>query len=197
MMKIVYIHGASATSESFNYLRDYIKGDDLALDYNSAAGFLNNLEVMKDAIRDLDSIFLVAHSLGGIYALFLAHEFPDKVIGAVTLSTPYGGSKAADYAKFFLPFSRLMRDIGPHSEPMVLASMIPIRHPWTNVVTTKGDSPFMTEPNDGVVTIESMRKHSHDMILVDLELNHYEVVMSPKTVKIITDKIKGVHDNIN
>lgn len=192
MMKIVYIHGASATSESFNYLREYIKYDDTVLDYNSADGFLNNLETMKNAIKDLDSIFLVAHSLGGIYALHLAHFFPNKIIGAVTISTPYGGSKAADYAKFFLPFSRLMRDIGPHSEPMVLANMISVKHPWTNIVTTRGTSPFIVEPNDGVVTLDSMRKHSRDMVLVDLELNHYEVVMSPKTVNIITDKINSL-----
>ena len=191
-MKIVYIHGASATSESFNYLREYIKYDDTVLDYNSADGFLNNLETMKNAIKDLDSIFLVAHSLGGIYALHLAHFFPNKIIGAVTISTPYGGSKAADYAKFFLPFSRLMRDIGPHSEPMVLANMISVKHPWTNIVTTRGTSPFIVEPNDGVVTLDSMRKHSRDMVLVDLELNHYEVVMSPKTVNIITDKINSL-----
>ena len=192
MMKIVYIHGASATSESFNYLREYLKYDDTVLDYNSADGFLNNLETMKNAIKDLDSIFLVAHSLGGIYALHLAHFFPNKIIGAVTISTPYGGSKAADYAKFFLPFSRLMRDIGPHSEPMVLANMISVKHPWTNIVTTRGTSPFIVEPNDGVVTLDSMRKHSRDMVLVDLELNHYEVVMSPKTVNIITDKINSL-----
>jgi len=191
-MKIVYIHGASATSESFNYLREYLKYDDTVLDYNSADGFLNNLETMKNAIKDLDSIFLVAHSLGGIYALHLAHFFPNKIIGAVTISTPYGGSKAADYAKFFLPFSRLMRDIGPHSEPMVLANMISVKHPWTNIVTTRGTSPFIVEPNDGVVTLDSMRKHSRDMVLVDLELNHYEVVMSPKTVNIITDKINSL-----
>jgi hypothetical protein len=75
---------------------------------------------------------------------------------------------------------------------MVLTDTIKIIHPWTNIVTTSGASPFMVEPNDGVVTLASMRKHSRDMTLVDLEHNHYEVVMSMKTINIIKDKIQSI-----
>jgi pimeloyl-ACP methyl ester carboxylesterase len=189
-MKLVYIHGASATSDSFNYIREHVGGSDMTVEYDSAKGFVHNLAAMKEMLADIKNIFFVAHSLGGIYALHLAHHFTDNVAGAVTISTPYGGSKAADYAKFFLPFSRLMRDIGPLSEPMVLADKISVTHPWTNIVTTSGGSPFMVEPNDGVVTLASMRKHARDMELVDLDHNHYEVVMSMRTINIIKDKIK-------
>jgi pimeloyl-ACP methyl ester carboxylesterase len=191
-MKLVYIHGASATADSFNYIRDHIPHDDMVIEYDSANGFSNNLAYMKDLLSDVRDIFFVAHSLGGIYAIHLAHHFAESVIGAVTISTPYGGSKSADYAKFFLPFSRLLRDIGPNSDPMVLADKIKITHPWTNIVTTSGASPFMVEPNDGVVTLDSMRKHHIDMTLVDLDHNHYEVVMSMKTINIIKDKITSV-----
>ena len=191
-MKLVYIHGASATADSFNYIREHVSHDDMVIEYDSADGFTRNLAMMKEMLKDIKDIFFVAHSLGGIYAIHLAQHFTDTVLGAVTISTPYGGSKSADYAKFFLPFSRLLRDIGPHSEPMVLADKIKITHPWTNIVTTLGASPFMTEPNDGVVTLASMRKHSRDMTLVDLDHNHYEVVMSMKTINIIKDKIQSI-----
>ena len=191
-MKLVYIHGASATSDSFNYIREHVSHDDMVIEYDSADGFTRNLAMMKEMLKDIEDIFFVAHSLGGIYAIHLAQHFTDTVLGAVTISTPYGGSKSADYAKFFLPFSRLLRDIGPHSEPMVLADKIKITHPWTNIVTTLGASPFMTEPNDGVVTLASMRKHSRDMTLVDLDHNHYEVVMSMKTINVIKDKIQSI-----
>lgn len=189
-MLIIYIHGATATSESFNYIREHVGGNDMVLNYDSADGFRNNFESFKDSIKDLDNIFFIAHSLGGIYALHLANAFPEKVIGAVTLSTPYGGSREADYAKYFVPFSRLMRDIGPHSEPMRLAAKIKITHPWTNVVTTKGSSPFILEQNDGIVTLNSMRHHSDDMELIEIDYNHYEVVMSPRTVDIIKTKMR-------
>lgn len=190
-MKLVYIHGASATGESFNYIREHLNHhDDIVIEYNSKNGFEENLEQMKDILVSFDNMFFIAHSLGGIYALHLANHFKNQVIGAVTISTPYGGSSVADYAKYFLPFSRLLRDIGPTSKPMKLTSKLKVLHPWINIVTVRGDSPWMVEPNDGVVSIDSM-KTRNDMKFIELELNHYEVVISPKTVEIIKEKIKS------
>jgi predicted alpha/beta hydrolase family esterase len=187
-MTLVYIHGASATSESFNYIRSKI-GDGIAINYDSRNGFENNLENIKNEISPYKDIFFVAHSLGGIYALHLANDMPHSVKGAVTLSTPYGGAEVADYAKYFLPFSRLMRDIGPSSWVMRQADKIKIQHPWTNIVTVKGQSAFMHEPNDGVVTIASQRHHD-DMELIEVDCNHYEVVLSDSVIKLIKQKIK-------
>jgi len=187
-MNLVYIHGANATSESFNYIKSKL-GSGIDIDYDSRNGFENNLKVMQLQLEDVDNIAFIAHSLGGIYSLHLANIMPKQVLGAVTLSTPYGGAEVADYAQYFLPFSRLMRDIGPSSWAMRQANKIKIQHPWTNVVTVKGQSPFMVEPNDGVVTISSMRHHA-DMELVEVDYNHYEVVLSDKIVDIIDKRIK-------
>jgi pimeloyl-ACP methyl ester carboxylesterase len=185
-MNLVYIHGANATSESFNYIKSKL-GDGLAINYDSRNGFENNLKDMQLALAAYNDIVFIAHSLGGIYALHLANAIPSQILGAVTLSTPYGGAEVADYVQYFLPFSRLMRDIGPSSWVMKQASRIKIQHPWTNIVTVKGQSPFMHEPNDGVVTIAS-QKHHEDMKLVEVNCNHYEVVLSDEVVDII--KIK-------
>jgi len=187
-MKLVYIHGASATSESFNYIKSKI-GDGIAVNYDSRNGFENNLEAIKEQIGKTKNVFFIAHSLGGIYSLHLANAIPKQVLGAVTLSTPYGGAEVAEFAQFFLPFSRLMRDIGPSSWVMKQANKIKIQHPWTNVVTVRGQSPFMAEANDGVVTIASMKHHA-DMELVEVDYNHYEVVLSDQIVDIIKERIK-------
>lgn len=189
-MTIVYIHGASATGESFARIRDHVNLPDLVIDYDSACGFEQNLMDMKARLDHVEKIFFVAHSLGGIYAIHLADFFGSKVLGAVTLSTPYGGSCQADYAKYFLPFSKLMRDIGPNSAPMTQVKELKFpQNRWTNVVTTRGQSPWMTQENDGVVTLKSMR-YCKKMELVDVELNHYEVVISDKTIDIINQRIK-------
>lgn len=185
-MKLVYIHGANATSESFNYIRDRI-GTGIDINYDSRNGFENNLNDMLIQLKNVENIAFIAHSLGGIYALHIANAIPKQVLGAVTISTPYGGAEVADYAKYFLPFSRLMRDIGPSSWAMKQANKIKIQHPWTNIVTVKGQSPFMTEPNDGVVSIASQRHHI-DMELIPVEYNHYEVVLSEQVVKIIKER---------
>lgn len=189
-MKLVYIHGASATSESFNYIRKNL-GEGIDISYDSRNGFENNLEDMHGRLYDVKDIFFIAHSLGGIYSLHLANLMPENVLGAVTLSTPYGGAEVAEFAKYFLPFSRLMRDIGPSSWVMRQSDKIKIQHQWTNIVTTKGQSPFIMEPNDGVVTISS-QKHHIDMELVEVNYNHYEVVLSDYVVYLIKTRIDKV-----
>jgi pimeloyl-ACP methyl ester carboxylesterase len=187
-MQLVYIHGANATSESFNYIKSKL-GSGINIDYDSRNGFENNLNDMIKQLSGVKDIAFVAHSLGGIYSLHIANTLPKQVLGAVTLSTPYGGAEVADYAQYFLPFSRLMRDIGPSSWAMKQANKIKIQHPWTNIVTVKGQSPFMLAHNDGVVTIASQKYHE-DMELVEVGYNHYEVVLSDEVVEIIKERVK-------
>jgi len=187
-MTIVYIHGANATSESFTRIREHISDDSIVIDYDSNEGFDNNLDAMIKKLQPYCQLFFVGHSLGGVYSLHLANHYSKNTIGAVTLSTPYGGSRHADYAKYFLPWSRLMRDIGTNSRPIAQVKNLTLPAPWTNIVTTRGASPWIAEPNDGVVTIESMRFRT-DMELIDVDLNHYEVVISDKTIDIIRDRM--------
>lgn len=187
-MHIVYIHGASATGESFTHIREHLNTPDVLLEYSSDNGFDRNLQDMVKKLEPIDNIFFVAHSLGGIYALHLADLYKDRTLGGVTLSTPYGGCIQANYAKYFLPFSRLMRDVGTMSKPMVDVAKIKAPKNWTNIVTKVGDSPWIHERNDGVVTIASMRARS-DIELIELDLNHYEVVISNQTINIITERL--------
>ena len=188
-MKLVYIHGASATSESFNYIREHIGGNDTVVNYDSADGFQHNLEKIQKQLAKEKDIFFIAHSLGGIYSLHLAGAIPSQVLGAVTLSTPYGGAEAADFARYFLPFSKLLKDIGPHSWPMRQADNIDICHPWCNIVTVKGNAPWMRGANDGVVTVASQRHHSNGMDLIEVDYNHYEVVINEQVIELIKQRI--------
>ena len=190
---IVYIHGASATSQSFNHIRQYVRASfdkpDMMIEYSSDDGFAHNVSIMKSKLDIDDNLFFISHSLGGIYSLYLANHFKDKTIGGVSLSTPYGGSVEADFAQYFLPFNRLMKDIGTLSHPMRVARQLPTPPNWTQIVTTCGQSPWIQSPNDGVVTIESM-KYRKDFEQIEVALNHYEVVISDLVVDIILEKLK-------
>ena len=192
IMLLVYIHGASATSESFNYIRKHITAKELLINYDSRNGFEKNLDIMKDLLSAQDRMFFICHSLGGIYALHLANCFPQQVLGAVTLSTPYGGAEVAEVAQYFLPYSRLLKDIGPNSWAMKLARNITITQPWTNVVSTEGSAPWIPSPNDGVVSIASQKKRQDIMEILELPCNHYEIVLNDSAVKIIKDKLKKI-----
>lgn len=190
---IVYIHGASATAESFTHIRQYVRDHfeepDIMLEYRSEDGFDENLKSMKGRLDDAERLFFVSHSLGGIYSLFLANHYRETTVGGVSLSTPYGGSEQADFARYFLPFNRLMKDVGTMSRPMREARELPAPPNWTQVVTTVGQSPWIKEPNDGVVTLKSMRSR-HDFELVEMPLNHYEVVISDRVVDLVLDRIR-------
>ena len=190
---IVYIHGASATAESFThirqYVRDYFDEPDIMLEYKSDNGFDNNLAQMKGKLDDADRLFFISHSLGGIYSLYLADYYKETTHGGISLATPYGGSEEADFARYFLPFNRLMKDVGTMSHVIKDSKYITAPPNWTQVVTTVGQSPWIQEPNDGVVTLKSMRSRT-DFEQIEVALNHYEVVISDQVVKIILDKIQ-------
>lgn len=188
-MQFVYIHGANATPSSFNYLKERV-GDGFFASYNSNEGFKSNLEMIYRQIILFEKIVFIGHSLGGIYAFHLANMMPDKVTHGITLSTPYGGHGMADYAKMFLPFNALLHDIGPSSWTIREMDKMQNRWNWCNVVTTNGNIPWALGPNDGVVTIESM-KHRKDIDLIAMECNHYEILQNQATVEIIKDRISG------
>lgn len=190
-MKYIYIHGANATSQSFNYIRERLKGNDMVLDYRSSNGFMQNLDDMCGAIEGLKNVFLIGHSLGGVYALHLANQLPHVVRGAVTIATPYGGSGAAELAKWFIHHTPLFREIAPTSKVIRKTMSLPLLHPWTQIVTTRGSSPWTMISNDGVVTLQSMRARP-DMELVELEMNHYEVMQSEETVAIIRERLSKI-----
>lgn len=194
-MIIVYIHGANASSTSFNYIRSHIKCDDYIVEYNSQNGFFKNLNEMVDKLSNMTNMFIVGHSLGGIYALHIANILQDRVIGAATLSTPYGGCEVADFVKYLVPASRLLRDIGPRSEPIISVNKLQVMHPWVNLVSTIGSSSWIPMPNDGVVSIASMR-HRKDMGIIDIPTNHYEIVLLPETVNIIQTRLGLTNENI-
>ena len=56
-MTIVYIHGASATGESFTHIREHINKPDIVIDYDSSRGFTNNLRIMKDQLENVEKLF--------------------------------------------------------------------------------------------------------------------------------------------
>lgn len=190
---IVYIHGASATAESFTHIRqfvrEYFEEPDIMLEYRSSDGFDHNLSEMKGKLDDAERLFFISHSLGGIYALYLADYYRNTTCGGISLATPYGGSEQADFARYVLPFNQLMKDVGTMSVPIRELANITSPKNWTQVVTTVGQSPWIQEANDGVVTVKSM-KFRKDFELIEVPLNHYEVVISDSVVDIILERIK-------
>lgn len=185
---VVWIHGANASSLSFNFVRSKLPNlKSTLIDYSSSNGFYNNLNDIVEKVKPLGPVFVVGHSLGGLYALHLTRYV--DVIGGVSISTPFRGSSTADWARFIVPKHQLFRDIGRKSKPIVEARGIYPTVPWLQIVSTAGNVPWHNGPNDGVVTIASMEHFSDRMDLTHIPVNHYEIMCSDLTVNAISSRI--------
>ena len=185
---VVVIHGANASPKSFNYILENTNITDVTkVRYFSRDGFYNNLEKLKIQLKDIDSCFVIAHSLGGIYTLHLLQHI--NIVGVVSIATPFGGSMTADWIKYIVP-RRLYSEIGISSSPIINGHTIPINIPWTQIVTTEGAIPVHMARNDGVVTYKSMTCRN-DMQFKEISYNHYEIMNSPEVVNTINKKLKS------
>ncbi len=188
---VVWIHGANQSSLSFEYIRSKTQFDnEILINYNSMNGFCNNLKNIVDEVSKIGPAFIAGHSLGGIYALHLLEHCDIK--GIVSISTPYRGSSAADWAKYIAPSYQLFKDVGRRSKPIIHGHKIEINVPYTQIVSTTGDVPYLNGPNDGVVTVASM-KYREDMEHIEVPHTHYEVMCSDTVANIIKEKYHNIH----
>lgn len=189
-MRIVYIHGAKASSRSFAYIQKNIKAKDaLFIEYDHEQSAFKNLAEMKDIISDIKKpICYITHSLGGVYATYLQDAIDNSAM-VISLATPFAGSEIAVWSRMFLPQYQLFTDIVPSSQFIRESRNTPIRVPWTQVVTTDGEVPWLRGANDGIVTRDSMLSRSDEMEIIEVDRNHYEIVQSQRVVEIIKEKI--------
>jgi pimeloyl-ACP methyl ester carboxylesterase len=193
-VKIVYIHGATASHNSFAYIEQNItEYEYFHIDYPKELPAEENLKNITSAIKKNinEPFFIVSHSLGGIYSLYLLEQFKKKVVGVVSLATPFGGSESAILGKISFPSYQVFRDVTSFSPFIRNSLQIPVTVPWLQVVTTLGEVPWMLSPNDGVVTRKSMMSRT-DVEYIDIESNHYEIVLSNRTVNIIKNRINQI-----
>lgn len=188
---VVWIHGANSSSLSFAFLRSTLKFEnEILINYSSMNSFYDNLETMKQDLANAGPIFFVGHSLGGLYALHLTQY--TNAIGGVSISTPFGGSFTADWAKYIVPTYPLFGDVGRWSKPVLESLNIQLSIPWTQIVSTMGSVPYHGGENDGVVTLSSMRARK-DVDIVELPHTHYEVVLSNDTAETILQKYNSIN----
>lgn len=190
-MRVVYTHGANGTERSFAFIQQSLNFDKTHFcNYTSSNSTASdNIDrFIEELSYDDDELFLIGHSLGGIYNLYILDEYRNRVKGGVTLATPYNGSEIASWARFMNPGYKLFRDITPESPFIEYSRNISIDVPWTQVVTTVGTVPWIMGENDGIVTRDSMRSRS-DMQFIEIDRNHYEIVQSKRVVELITSRL--------
>jgi pimeloyl-ACP methyl ester carboxylesterase len=189
-VNVIWIHGANQTSLSFRYLQTRTQfPNEILVNYSSMNRFEDNIEMIVDAVQGKGPHFVVGHSMGGLYALHLTQYV--RVVGGVSISTPFRGSSTADWAKYIVPSYPLFRDIGRKSDPIKRANEIELEIPWTQIVTTTGSVPYHNGPNDGVCTLASMQ-HRTDMTHIEMPHTHYETMVSDAVADVIIENYNSI-----
>jgi pimeloyl-ACP methyl ester carboxylesterase len=190
---IVFIHGAGQTKLCWNYYLTILNPKRfIMLEYNVDTPFYETLDTLYNTIKDEKDMFFISHSMGGLIALHLYDKLRPQVLGSISISSPFGGSKTADWARYIIPKYTLFKDVGVHSAPVLTSLNIEIKNlKWTQIISTEGGVPWHGGPNDGVVTVESQRAHTN-MSKVEFAVNHYESISSPAILDLIKKEIKEI-----
>jgi pimeloyl-ACP methyl ester carboxylesterase len=185
---IIFIHGASSTPVSFNYIKQNLpvhKSFDFY--YDTTIDIEDTVKELYDFLPAEEEFDIIGHSLGGILTVAVTYLNDNKKIRkCILLSSPLAGSKIASFVKWMYPKYGLFDNVSV-SNPLILT--IQARGaivPTLNVITSGGEVPLIKEKNDGVVSVASqMSLKNCDLEFLDL--NHFEVLLSPKTIEIIRE----------
>lgn len=198
---IIYIHGALSTRRSFTYLAQELRGVNVPQRYFSydvravvAHKIVDDLVAYVSNLNPKGSLTFIAHSYGGVLAVEAVRklQLPCNVI---SMSTPYGGSAMASLLRVMKPSSKFFDNIGSYNSFMRGFSAKPLPCRVRGLVTTAGSAEWLNEANDGVVTVGSQRhfKNDSNWSEVEVDLNHFEVLLSPKVAGLVKKEVSRFH----
>lgn len=194
---IIYVHGALSTRRSFSYITQSLQDIPIPhkfFGYDVRASRADDIvNSLTEFVRKADSqtpVMFISHSYGGVVSVAAARQLT-QACTVLSMATPYNGSAEASFLKFLRPSSKLLANIGSFNSFMRGFSAKPLPCRVRGLVTTAGGAEWMSDANDGVVTVESQLHYEHDPNWsgVKVDANHFEVLLMPKVVELIRKEI--------
>lgn len=194
---IIYIHGALSTRRSFSYIVQGLTDIKVPQRYFSydirtttAHKIVTELIAYVESLNPKGNLTFVAHSYGGVIAVEAARSL-QRPVNVISMSTPYGGSAMASLLKMMKPSSKFFDNIGSYNSFMRAFSAKPLPCRVRGLVTTAGSAEWMSEANDGVVTIASQLHYAKDPLWsgFEVDLNHFEVLLSSKVAGLLKKEV--------
>ena len=183
MATLCYIHGLNSSKNSFAYMAKTVGGDP-KINYTSYQPLEKSVAQVSRLLPKNEPLILVGHSLGGIIATTIALNETHDIRKIVTISTPFGGSKFAYWARWLIQGLPVLEDLTPQSPAIVRFAENKIPCPMLSIVTTGGNLPWSTEPNDTIVTVASQTALKHGK-KVEIKANHFEVLLHDRAADVI------------
>lgn len=186
MDKIIYVHGANSTGNSFNYIAHQLPSHSpIYFGYETNTDLKPAIETLTEILMRLGpGVKVVGHSLGGIISLLAADYQPGTKI--VTIASPFGGSQVAGALRW-ISKNPLFHQIYPHSE--LISSLHAKEHqPEAVLPITACSGRYFGKRGDTIVSLSSQQALSslRDRY-VTLPYNHFEILQSKEVVQHIKE----------
>lgn len=163
------------------------KHNAITIDYNSHQHLSDSIQEIREQLPS-SPFSIIGHSLGGVIGASLADI--DRLETLVTISSPLGGSKAANFVRWIPGHPPVIEDITP-TAPGILQLKKRVRGTRTLcLISTGGHLPTTSEPNDSVVTIQSQRALPYGR-KIEIKASHFEILLHDLTVQHIQNHIFG------
>lgn len=202
MSQVIYIHGANADADNFNYFTLKLPEHDyISPEYSMDDDPYDVVEYIKlRRKRKLDTskpVILVGHSFGGILASWYASVYPNDVQALVTIATPWEGTPVARIFGYFWRNAKVFQTTRPDSEFLVLLKEKTFTGPHLNIVCTRGANPVAGlggKANDGMITVDSQSNTPPNFAKSKntfIEAGHSGVLLN----NIVTDLLQDIIEN--
>ena len=202
MSQVIYIHGANADAENFNYYTLKLpKHDFIRPEYSMDDDPYDVVEYIKlRRKRDLDPqkpVILVGHSFGGILASWYASVYPNDVQSLVTIATPWDGTPVARIFGYFWRNAKVFQMTRPGAEVLALLQEKKFAGPHLNIICTKGANPVAGiggQANDGTISCDSQSKTPPKFVNSQntfIEAGHSGVLLNNNVTEMLKILITG------
>ena len=163
MKNIIYLHGANAEPDNFNYYTLKLPEHNfISPAYNMEDDPYDLVELLRmrkqREIGKGKKVILVGHSFGGLLASWYASVYPRNIEHLVTIATPWEGTPVARILSMVFRNKKLFQNTRPDAEVLSLLQEKTFNGLHTNIVCTRGANPLAGlggKANDGMISVDS------------------------------------------
>lgn len=195
-MNIVFVHGAWATKDSFNYMSQFVSDEhskyffEYDCQISNFADITHNLFMFViENIGKNKPVIFVGHSLGGLISIYTAKKYFEKdCFGVMTISSPMKGIYLNPIIRPYMEMrAPILGEISPSRSIITETNRNTYDFPILSILTVTKFSPMHIGESDGVLslTAQKWKPKTKEYKEIKLKNSHNEVLLSNNFKKIM------------